>query len=98
MEAQPQRLREMTRVEMPKAGIYRHFKGAYYRLLGVAQHSETREPMAVYQALYGERGLWVRPLAMWGETVQRDGYCGPRFCYVCEQEAQLDAPAPPTAE
>lgn len=96
MEAQPQRLREVPEVEMPKAGVYRHFKGAYYLLLGVAVHSETRELTAVYQALYGERGLWVRPLAMWGETVERDGYRGPRFTYVCEREEQLGAQGLPT--
>ncbi len=76
-------------MEYPKPGIYRHFKGNYYRLITVALHSETREPMAVYQALYGERGYWVRPLAMWGETVDRDGASFPRFAYVCETEAEI---------
>ena len=65
-----------------KPGIYRHFKGNRYELLGVAKHSETLEPMVVYRALYGDMGLWVRPAAMWSETVNRDGYCGPRFTYV----------------
>ena len=65
-----------------KPGRYRHFKGNEYRLLFVATHSETREPMVVYQALYGEKGLWVRPAAMWTERVERDGYSGPRFCYL----------------
>lgn len=65
-----------------KPGIYRHFKGNRYELIGVARHSETLEPMVVYRALYGERGLWVRPAAMWSETVDRDGYRGPRFAYV----------------
>ena len=60
-------------------GTYRHFKGNRYRVIGVARHSETLEEMVVYQALYGEGGLWVRPAAMWNETVKRDGYCGPRF-------------------
>ena len=67
-----------------KLGRYRHFKGRDYELLGVASHSETREPMVVYRALYGEGGLWVRPAAMWSETVDRDGYHGPRFRYVGE--------------
>ncbi len=67
-----------------KKGIYRHFKGNEYRVLGVAQHSETLEKMVVYQALYGEGGLWVRPSAMWSETVERDGYSGPRFIYIGE--------------
>ena len=68
-----------------KPGIYRHFKGNRYRLLYVARHSETMEPMVVYQALYGEQGIWVRPAAMWGEWVERDGYSGPRFAF---EEAQ----------
>ena len=67
-----------------KPGRYRHFKGNEYELLGVARHSETLEPMVVYRALYGERGLWVRPAAMWSEQVERDGYCGPRFTYIGE--------------
>ena len=65
-----------------KPGRYRHFKGNEYELLGVARHSETLEPMVVYRALYGERGLWVRPTSMWSEQVERDGYCGPRFTYI----------------
>lgn len=60
-------------------GRWRHFKGGEYQLLGLARHSETGEDMVVYRALYGEGGLWVRPAAMWQETVERDGYCGPRF-------------------
>ena len=60
-------------------GLYRHFKGNLYRLLYVAKHSETLEPMVVYQALYGDQGIWVRPAAMWNELVERDGYSGPRF-------------------
>ncbi len=62
-----------------KPGKYRHFKGGEYELLGIAKHSETLEPMVVYRALYGEGDLWVRPAAMWTETVERDGYRGPRF-------------------
>ena len=76
-------------MDLPKLGIYRHFKGNYYRLLAVAAHSETREPMAVYQALYGERGYWVRPLAMWMESVTHDGVTQPRFAHVCEAEEQI---------
>ena len=71
-----------------KPGIYRHFKGNRYELIGVAKHSETLEPMVVYRALYGERGLWVRPAAMWSENVDRDGYHGPRFVYLGEGENQ----------
>lgn len=69
-----------------KPGKYRHFKGKEYEVLGIASHSETLEPMVVYRALYGERGLWVRPAAMWEEVVERDGYCGPRF-YPVEEES-----------
>ena len=63
-------------------GTYRHFKGAKYEVIGVARHSETEEEHVVYRALYGQRGLWVRPLAMWTEEVDRDGYRGPRFARV----------------
>ena len=62
-----------------RPGLYRHFKGNEYRLLYVAKHSETLEPMVVYQALYGEQGIWVRPASMWNEWVDRDDYHGPRF-------------------
>lgn len=62
-----------------KPGRYRHFKGNEYEVIGTARHSETLEELVVYRALYGEGGLWVRPAAMWSETVERDGYRGPRF-------------------
>ena len=71
-------------MEEIRPGRYRHFKGNEYRVIGTARHSETMEEMVVYQALYGEGGLWVRPAKMWSETVERDGYCGPRFTYVGE--------------
>ena len=67
-----------------KPGKYQHFKGNYYEVMGVAHHSETMEEMVVYRALYGEQGLWVRPAAMWTETIDRDGYHGPRFQYIGE--------------
>lgn len=67
-----------------KPGKYRHFKGNYYEVIGVANHSETMEPMVVYRALYGEGGLWVRPAAMWNEIVEKPEYTGPRFQYVEE--------------
>ena len=67
-----------------KPGKYRHFKGREYELIGVASHSETLERMVVYRALYGERGLWVRPAAMWTEHVDREDYHGPRFVYIGE--------------
>ena len=71
-------------MEEIRPGRYRHFKGNEYRVIGTARHSETLEEMVVYQALYGEGGLWVRPASMWSETVERDGYCGPRFVYIGE--------------
>ena len=64
------------------AGRWRHFKGNEYEVIGVANHSETMEPMVVYRALYGEGGLWVRPAAMWNEIVVRDGKPFPRFSYI----------------
>ena len=67
-----------------RPGKYRHFKGNEYRVLYVARHSETLEPMVVYQALYGDRGVWVRPLSMWDETVERDGAVYKRFTYIGE--------------
>ena len=71
-------------MQEPKPGVYRHFKGNEYRLLYVARHSETLEPMVVYQALYGDKGVWVRPLSMWDETVERDGAVYKRFTYMGE--------------
>ena len=61
----------MTEPILP--GRYRHFKGNEYEVIAIAKHSETREDMVVYRALYGEYGLWVRPASMWNETVERDG-------------------------
>ena len=68
-----------------KAGRYRHFKGGEYQVVGMARHSETLEEMVVYRALYGERGLWVRPAAMWNETVEREDKTFPRFTYIGEE-------------
>lgn len=65
-----------------KPGRYRHFKGKEYEVLGTARHSETLEEMVVYRALYGEHGLWVRPAAMWNETVERDGRTFQRFTLI----------------
>ncbi len=65
--------------EFPPKGIYRHFKGNHYELIGIASHSETLEPMAVYRALYGDGALWVRPLAMWSEMIEWEGKHRPRF-------------------
>lgn len=60
-------------------GIYRHYKGNLYQVLHTAQHSETEEVLVVYRCLYGEYGVWVRPLEMFTETIERDGKQIPRF-------------------
>ncbi len=65
-------------------GRYRHYKGRDYDVVGVARHSETFEPLVVYRPLYGERALWVRPYAMFVETVEVDGRAVPRFAPVTE--------------
>jgi len=65
-----------------KKGIYRHFKGNLYRLLEIAKHSETMEEFVVYKALYGEQGIWIRPLKMFEETIERDGIQLKRFEFV----------------
>ena len=69
---------------MIKPGKYRHFKGNEYEVLYNATHSETEDPMVVYRALYGDRGIWVRPAAMWEETVEREGKTVQRFTYIGE--------------
>ena len=65
-----------------KIGKYRHFKGNEYEVIGVAKNSETLEEMVVYRALYGDKELWVRPAAMWNETVERDGKIFKRFEFI----------------
>ena len=60
-------------------GLYRHYKGNDYEVLGVARHSETEEELVVYRPVLGTSGLWVRPLAMFAETVEVDGRTVPRF-------------------
>jgi len=60
-------------------GLYRHYKGGMYQVEGTVRHSESLEPMTLYRALYGEKSLWVRPAAMFQETVEVDGERRPRF-------------------
>lgn len=69
-----------------KLGIYKHYKGNEYKVIGVAKHSETLEDLVVYQALYGERGLWVRPLAMFKENVKVGDDTIPRFEWIRDEE------------
>ena len=67
---------------------YRHFKGNVYRVLHIAKHSETLEEMVVYQAMYGERGVWVRPKTMFEEVIERDGKAFRRFSHISAKEAE----------
>lgn len=67
---------------MVKLGKYRHFKGNDYQVIAVAKSSETLEEFVVYQALYGERGIWIRPLVMFQETVEVAGQPVKRFEYI----------------
>lgn len=74
----------MTRIDKnkndgPEAGLYEHYKGRRYRVIAVVHHSETDQAMVLYQALYGARGLWVRPLALFNDPVTIDGESQPRF-------------------
>lgn len=68
-----------TRNSVRAGQRYRHFKGREYLVLYIAKHSETLEDMVVYQALYGEMGIWVRPLSMFLEEVHVDGEMVKRF-------------------
>jgi hypothetical protein len=70
--------------EAIKLGKYRHYKGNEYQVISMATHSETLEPMVVYQALYGEKGIWVRPARMWNELVEVNGQTVLRFAPVEE--------------
>ena len=63
-------------------GLYRHYKGNLYEVVDTVRHSETLEPMTLYRALYGEKGLWVRPAAMFAEDVVVDGVQQRRFTKV----------------
>jgi len=83
----------MTEEKLPplieaRLGIYRHYKNLMYEVLGTVRHSETLEPMTLYRALYGERGLWVRPAAMFSEEVVIAGVRQPRFAFVSEPPVQ----------
>lgn len=72
----------------PEPGLYRHYKGGLYRVLGLVRHSETLDVMVLYQALYGAHGCWVRPRAMFLESVPHGGAVVPRFARIA------DAPHP----
>lgn len=70
-----------------RPGRYRHYKGRDYQVYAVAQHSETDEALVVYRPLYGEGRLFVRPLAMFSETVEHGGQSVPRFAFVADSVA-----------
>lgn len=65
-------------------GVYRHYKGQTYKVLYVARHSEDLSDYVVYQALYGDYGVWIRPLAMFLENVTVNGGLTPRFQYMSD--------------
>ena len=71
----------MTNLQL---GVYRHYKGNDYEVIGFGKHSETLEDMVIYKALYGDGGTWVRPLSMWSELVMVDGNEVKRFEYIEE--------------
>ena len=75
-----------------RPGRYRHYKGKDYEVIGVARHSETGESLAVYRTLYGDYGLWVRPLEMFTEFVEVDGQRVPRFAYLDEASTTAAKP------
>ena len=70
---------ELSPLPETPLGRYRHYKGGDYEVLGVARHSESREPLVVYRPLYGDSGWWVRSHAMFFEDVEVDGARRPRF-------------------
>ena len=69
---------------------YRHFKGNIYKVLHIAKHSETLEDIVVYQAMYGERGIWVRSKSMFEEVIERDGKLIRRFAEITDDEAEAE--------
>lgn len=81
-----------------QTGLYRHYKGQQYRVLGLARHSETEDVLVIYQALYGEFGLWARPLSMFTEAVEVDGEQVPRFALVTPENDPLQLIQVGTAE
>jgi hypothetical protein len=66
-------------------GVYRHYKGNQYEVIGFAKNSETLEDMVIYKALYGEYGTWVRPLSMWGNDIEINGKTVKRFEFIGEK-------------
>ncbi len=83
--------KEIKATEKIQPGIYEHYKGKRYEVLGVARHSETLEEMVVYKALYGENNLWVRPISMFLEDVLVEGERVPRFRFLELNEGAKEA-------
>jgi len=71
-------------VEDLKLGLYQHFKGGYYEVIGLAEHTETLEEMVIYRSYSKEKELWVRPKEMFLGNVLVDGQEVPRFRYISE--------------
>ena len=69
-----------------KKGIYRHYKGNFYELVDVAKHSETEEEFVIYRPMYGEGALWIRPLIMFDEDLERDGKTVKRFAFHADKK------------
>lgn len=74
-------------------GLYRHYKGGLYEVIDMVRHSETLEAMTLYRALYGARGLWVRPAAMFGESVEIDGQQQLRFTRLGDYSPEAESAA-----
>lgn len=70
-------------------GIYRHYKGNLYKVLGFAKHSETEENLVIYMALYGDYDVWARPRHMWNEIVEKDGKKYKRFELIKDNNGQI---------
>ena len=79
----------MSRDVMLAPGRYRHYKGGEYQVYGVARHSETDERVVVYRPLYGDGELWIRPLAMFLESVDIQGQSQPRFALIKDEVADI---------
>lgn len=73
-----------------KSGIYQHYKGKLYQVIGLARHSETLEELVVYQALYDNFGLWTRPAKMFNESIVIDGKNIPRFKFLFNQSTKIN--------
>ena len=71
-------------------GVYCHFKGNEYEVIGFSKHSETLEDMVIYKALYGDCGTWVRPLSMWDNPIEKDGKTVKRFEYIGSSEKNAE--------